>query len=355
VSLAAASVNALVNGGLRTMFFGSLNRSLLVLVGGVFVCGILLHQHASSSQPRQDAQPPQSRPVAGPAQEKASIDRKFEIPAPREIKVAAGRGTALVYALDDRGERIPDRIAKPKLKDQGKPPSREEERELRWAVVTGTVEHRRIQESFGGEGREALLPARDLYRRVDLERQRLQEDGTWSAWEPIDFEATMRVLDNLPEVESEVTPEEVRIDALVDPLPFLKSGVWRGVDVERFVPPDRRNRTDRRIGPANLDPHPAGAAAAKSDKATDAKSPDHPLPKTSTELMIAMMRGEVTDSRNQLPPRAEPALLMMRSFDFSVESGRTYRYRARVVLLGRSRRSDCFGSWSETTHIVTIP
>src|SRR5262249_41282412 len=123
-SFATVSVNALVNGGLRTMFFGSLNRSLLVLMGGVFVCGILLHQHASSSQPRQDAQPSQSRPVSGPAEEKGSIDRKFEIPAPRELKVAAGRGRVLVYALDDRGERIPDRIAKPNLKNQGEFPWR---------------------------------------------------------------------------------------------------------------------------------------------------------------------------------------------------------------------------------------
>ncbi len=46
---------------------------------------------------------------------------------------------------------------------------------------------------------------------------------------------------------------------------------------------------------------------------------------------------------------------MIRQFDFSVESGRTYRYRARLVIWDiRGRRKEVAGAWSETTGSVTV-
>ncbi len=48
------------------------------------------------------------------------------------------------------------------------------------------------------------------------------------------------------------------------------------------------------------------------------------------------------------PPRQLPPELMLRSFDFGVSPGQTYRYRARVVVNARPR----FGRLKEVTRGV---
>ena len=50
---------------------------------------------------------------------------------------------------------------------------------------------------------------------------------------------------------------------------------------------------------------------------------------------------------------------MLRTLDFTVESGRTYRYSSRVVYRNprfkRGMPKAIFGPWSSSTEIVTIP
>jgi len=54
--------------------------------------------------------------------------------------------------------------------------------------------------------------------------------------------------------------------------------------------------------------------------------------------------------------RPEPPLLMLRQFDFSVEPGQTYRYRARLVVWDtRGRRKEVAGLWSEPTESILVP
>jgi hypothetical protein len=338
-TIVTGSVQTLIKGGLRSMFFSNMNRALLGLMGGVLFCAAVFHPDAKSGQPGQQGQRPQSRRESRQIEDKSSIDRRVEIPAPRAIKVAAGRGTTLIYALDEKGERIDEG---PENRPDTVPPAKEEEREIRWAVVTGIVDHRQLQERIRRErraalreGRAALPPADRLYRRVDLKRRRLEKDGTWSAWAPIDMEVTLDILDNLPEYDEELTPEEVRVGALVDPLPYLKNSVWSGVDVEKFVPPVWRSRQDRRVVPAKPNPLPPVVGVTGSGGVIGINPPGPRL------------------------PEAEPPVLMLRTFDFSVEGGRTYQYCARVVLFNLSRRRgegrERFGPWSESTEIVTIP
>ena len=59
---------------------------------------------------------------------------------------------------------------------------------------------------------------------------------------------SLQILDNLPEVDEERTPEELRINALVDPLPRLTDGSWTGVDIERFVPKAPEDKAATPIG-----------------------------------------------------------------------------------------------------------
>ena len=79
--------------------------------------------------------------------------------------------------------------------------------------------------------REALknpAVAHPNYTRLDLQRQTLEHDGTWSDWEDVDAEENLKILDNLPEEDEELTPENVRPDNLVDPLRSSRPALGEG-------------------------------------------------------------------------------------------------------------------------------
>jgi hypothetical protein len=259
------------------------------------------------------------------------------IPALREQRATSGRGKALVYALDENGDRMtnPEAVVPPRRRrrvvagdniDDATPKRpidpaaapKEVIADLSWVVVTGVVDHRALERNFATRGNGGRHAAETVYRRVDLERQERSQAGGWSDWQSVDPEPTMRILDNIPEVDGEKTPEELRIESLVDPLPFLKAGVWSGVDVERFVPAVKKNNAGEQPG-----------------------------------LVGGLMKG---GGRSRRPRSAAPPLLMSRQLDFTVEPGHSYRYRARVVVEdARWRRKEVAGAWSEPTEAVTVP
>ena len=110
---------------------------------------------------------------------------------------------------------------------------------LRWVAITGTLDHGKMIANY----REALknpAVAYPHYARLDLERQTRQKDGSWSEWEAVDSEENLDILDNLPEEDEELTPENVRPDNLNDPLPFLKAGLWEKVHIASLVPKEKK-------------------------------------------------------------------------------------------------------------------
>ncbi len=62
----------------------------------------------------------------------------------------------------------------------------------------------------------------------------------WTKWENVSSDENLKVLDNLPEVDEELTLENVRPTALVDPLPFLKAGLWEKVHIASLVPKEKK-------------------------------------------------------------------------------------------------------------------
>jgi hypothetical protein len=178
-------------------------------------------------------------------------------------------------------------------------------------VLTGAVDH----ESIRREVRRQSLDDPDsphFYRRVELRRQTRNRDGTWSDWLPVDPEPTLHVLDNIPDETEEQT--SFLVDHLVDPLPVLRNGTWRGVYLERFVAMGAR---------------PQGVPG----DGLGLRSPD-------------------------ARPRAVPPELMIRTFDFGVQPGHTYRYQARLVVLARARFArpgEWSGPWSEPAPPVVVP
>ena len=71
--------------------------------------------------------------------------------------------------------------------------------------------------------------------------------GPGRAGRPFHRTRTSKILDNLPEEEEEeLTPDTVRPEALVDPLPFLTSGLWEKVHVAQpRAQGEKRDREDR--------------------------------------------------------------------------------------------------------------
>ncbi len=250
-----------------------------------------------------------SAPRSGPAGLRGGDEAAGGLVVPRSLAVAYGRGEAVLLATDAQGRRfvghaMPDPPGRPREAVYV-----EETRALRWAVVIGTVDFRAIRRAFPGpppSDRDAAWPC----VRIDAERQEWLADGGWSDWTPVS-DANLKILDNLTEVEAERIRPEARPEAFVDPLPFLKSGAWRGVDVEALVDDHLRDLPRRAIpawpGPARL--------AAVADE------------------------------------------VMIRSIDFTVRAGSTYRYRARVVAVvpdPRRRPSEVLGPWSGPTEAVAI-
>jgi RNA polymerase sigma factor (sigma-70 family) len=301
----AGSVQALIRGGLRSMRLGTLRRFAVISAGALLVGGAVLYAEARSGQARDPV-----KTVAPKGTSRDEPKRPVEIPAPRGLRVAAGRGKALMYMLDRERNRISRRQAGRVVKFQEAP------RAIRWAVVTGLIDHGRIPQELIEAGRKRLPDAESIYLRVELQRRMLQNDGTWSDWAMVDADANLEILDNLPEVEAEKVPERYRVGTLVDPLPHLTEGKWVGVDIEEFLPTGNEGRKD----------------------------------------------PPAVDLLHLGPQRNLPPVLMIRAIDFTVETSQTYRYRARVVLFnprfipgGPDRRKVLDGPWSEASQAITIP
>jgi RNA polymerase sigma factor (sigma-70 family) len=338
------SVQTLIEGGSRRMLLSKWGALTVTGMSGLVLCAAMMHPHARSGQPPPGQSSGKAVSTSEPVERRVPKRPTIDVPAPRKLRATAGRGGVLMYALEKNGDRIPLE------RDVPDGPAQEVVRDLRWVVVTGVVDHRRVQEWFRKNG-HTPPGAGDAYRRSDVERHVLQKDGTWSPWEPIDLEAKLEILDNVPELEDERVPNRVRVNELDDPLPFLKKGAWKGVDVEDLIPLEERHQLEQGVAPGAQERLPGGIVRKEKGLAAGG-------------MIGVMMRGPIVRPRepnmpgpNVRPrqPDSEPQVLMLRQFDFAVESGRTYRYRARTVLNDTRRRADEPGAWSEATEPVAIP
>ncbi len=309
-----AELTAPIRDGIRSCSGIGWRQALAASLGGAaLVGGCLLY---ASSVPQEPAPPPVQQPPARPAK----VEKPAGIPAPQKLKIASGKGKTVLYTLDAEGKRIPV------LADEPKGPWRTVEHELHWAVVTGILDHEGINKALVQVGLAPPRLARELYARMELERQVREEDGAWSTWEEMDMMPTLEILDRLAseavgrvDAKHRVVPLE-RIDAkfrlenLVDPLPWLTSGRFEGVHVDETL------LLQAKPGPT-----------------------------------------QAPESRTSPAPGDWVSSLMFRTFDFSALPGQTYRYRARVVLFNpaypKTKRGGkfVFSPWSEPTGAVTIP
>ena len=156
----------------------------------------------------------------------------------------------------------------------------------------------------------------------------------------------MKVLDNLPEEDEELTPEDVRIPGLVNQLPFLRAGYWEKVHVASLVPLERREISptlNSRRGGYMSGMGMAGGMPGMSGPpgmGMGMGSADMPGMGMGMGMSGGMGMGMCTGmgmpgmdvSENLNFPKTEAETIMVRALDFTVEQDMTYRFRLRVVV-----------------------
>jgi len=337
-----------------------------------------------------------------------------ELIAVAELNAYPGRGGILVYALDENGNRVPGEVGKTEdaetkarreRKETGREARKKEEAEkqrkeeearkrsalaggvakkaetppegatpeappkettkgVRWVAITGVLDYKTLRDNYltALKRPEVAYPH---FKQLDVERQVRQTDGTWSEWEPVDLERNRQILDNLPEVDEEWTPETVRISDLVSPLPFLKAGYWEQVHVGRMVPQEKIQ-----VAAAPIAGGPEGSSAVNAPMAVETITSDAPSQPTMDAGYApgGGMEGMYGGSGESINfEKTEAPEVMVRALDFTVDPDTTYRFRVRIVVynpnLNRedvspgvdTKSIELFGPWSEPTEEVSMP
>jgi hypothetical protein len=251
------------------------------------------------------ARPVESQQVGG--QERRNRDRPLMPPAPIELEAVPIAGETLVAARDEEGELLPPQGETDGIRvDYETKP-----RPLSLVAVVGVFNQGALQEAIRGPGAGGAGRVVVGYRRVDLQRQRLGEDGEWSPWVMVDPEETREFVQDVAFQMEEWTPEALRHEVLVSWVPFLQG--WRD-DESRLIAGRFR---ERRL----------------SDK----------------QFWTGV--GMVGRAEGTLPPHVREPWLMIRAVDLTPEPGETYRYRVRVVIedprSGLPGKREVAGEWSE--------
>lgn len=257
-------------------------------------------------------------------------------------------------------------------------PSKEIVRGLRWVAITGVLDYKKLRDNYTKALKNSAI-AYPHFKQLDVERQVLQSDGEWSPWEATDSERNWAIVNNLPEEEDELTPESVRLNALVDPLPFLKAGYWERVHVASLVPKEKREiaKPASAEGMMGSNPMAGGGMSQMQMQMQQMQSggggmggnQDMMRRMTGGGNMMAGMMGGMSGGSSETIDyqKTDADKVMIRSLDFTVDPDQTYRFRVRIVVFNPNRGRqdvspgvdtksiDLSGPWSEPTNEVMMP
>ncbi|WP_422929557.1 hypothetical protein [Singulisphaera sp. PoT] len=250
-------------------------------------------------------------------------------------------------------------------------PWKEVSKGLRWVAITGVLDYKTLRDNYvkALKRNEIAYPH---FKGLEVERQVLEADGNWSAWESVDSNKNAEIVNNLPEEEEELTPADVRIGALVDPLPFLKAGFWERVHVASLVPeekkkierPNMAGDMENMMGPMGAMGNRMGGAMAGMGPMGEMGAMG-PMGGMGMAMGGMGMGGGATETIDFETKQADT--LMVRSLDFTIDPDHTYRFRLRLVVYNPNRnRQDVSpgvdttsptltGPWSEPTNDVRMP
>jgi hypothetical protein len=249
-----------------------------------------------------------------------------------------------------------------------------EKKGYRWVALVGVIDHRKLVQNFTRALKDSN--AAPHYLRLDIQRQVLGDDGNWGErWVSVDHKKTDEILGEIQSVDEEWTPENVRLDELVDPLPFLEVGSWRGVHVASLVPAEKRIIPDAKKedatkgagGMGGMAGMPPGMGMNQSYSASTTGGGIMPGTGSSGGMMMPGPMGSSPGDEDTKFARTDAEKIMLRSLDFTVDPDASYRYRVRIVVRNPNLNhedvaagvdtttEELFGPWSEPCEPVTVP
>jgi hypothetical protein len=238
---------------------------------------------------------------------------------------------------------------------------------LRWVAITGVLDHKKMKDNYLAALKNPAI-ANPNYKQLAVQRQSRDSDGNWSDWEDVDADKNLSIVNNLPEEEEELTPEDVRISTLVDPLPFLKAGYWEKVHVVSLVPKEKREIAKPATsagGYPGMMGGSSGMAGGKMGGMMAMGSGGMPGMMGGSSGMMG--GGAMGGEENTDFPKSEAPKLMIRSLDFTADPDTTYRFRVAIVVFNPNyqredvspgtdtKKVELRGPWSEPTDEVTMP
>ncbi len=310
---------------------------------------------------------------------------------PEQKKARELREKQLKAALAGAAKPEPEKKAAEKVEGAPEEPeksSKEIDKGYRWVSITGVLDHKKMKANWGNALK--FSTAAPNYSHLEVQRQALQSDGSWSDFEDVDLEKNRSIVFNLPEEEDELTPETVRIGTLVDPLPFLKAGYWRGVHVVSLVPkekleankaPESGGGGGGMMGPGGM---PGGmmGPGGMGGMGMGGMGGRGGMPGGMAGGMAGMggmggmgmggmggmgMGGMGGGEDAQDFQKTDADTIMIRSLDFTVEPDTTYRFKVRLIVFNPNYNHEDIspgvdntslelqGPWSESSNPVTMP
>src|SRR5271157_5780585 len=265
---------------------------------------------------------------------------------------------AKLIADNDEPPSTKDEAAKKDNQAPGSPEQRFKEvtKGLRWIAITGVLDHGKLVANYRVALKNPAV-ANPHYARLELERQSRQRDGSWSKWEKVDSEENLKILDNLPEEDEELTPDSVRPDNLNDPLPFLKAGLWEKVHIASLVPKEKKEVA----APPPVSGMMGGGMMGGMPRMSSAMGGSRSM------SMYGMGGMAATGGDAGKFWKSEEKWVMIRALDFTPRPDNSYRYRVRIVVFNpnhnrddvspgvNTKATELFGPWSEPTDEVNMP
>jgi len=141
--------------------------------------------------------PGMAMPGGLPTAEKSDEAKKREAQeAEKKKKLFAGK-------VDSAKEKEETKAEEATAEPQG--PWKEETKGKRWIVITGVIDNEQLKKNYLQALKNPAI-AYPNYKRLDVERQTRQPDGTWTEWAAIDQDKNYEVLDNLPDATPSTCP-----------------------------------------------------------------------------------------------------------------------------------------------------
>ena len=345
------------------------------------------------SQNRQDQYGMMMGGNGGNSEPDAKTKRENQKKAQEREQRAQGRLAGSAGASKSEPER-------PKLDDA--PPGtvpKKVEKGFRWVAVTGLLDHEQLRQLYARSLKLDEAGANPNYERLDVERQELGLDGTWSGWELIDrdridrevtYVFTMKDPETSPATGAAMAPEDTKLEPLVDDLPFLDVGYWSGVLPGALVSGDVLKVAEKKSSPGGgggsglIGGGMGEGPSMARGRGAGGGGVGGGLMGGSGNLGAMVGRGggagEGYSGMGGMFggggsfagvsgdfPKSDASKIMVRAIDYTVDPDTTYRYRARVVVNNPNYReqsvepgvntADEFltGPWSESTTPVDVP